>query len=252
MLWNCLQPCHWTDNRPDSFHAQQINHHLHLLISNVWFRLYVNSKGDPLTPHWPQTPRLGKTATLQPAGSHWPLTPTPPFKYSDAFHTIWPASLLYTPVLTTRSHFQAASLIVIELSLTVVKAKTTAVSKRSLSRERGGEDRRGRRRRRKEWKRKTGITALYCPAPNPPSASHKNMWHLSVAHPTLPVTPTHSGLHKLTHNMETHTFTWVLGAGCLADSMKSALLWGFQALVFYSPASPSSSLSSFRHGSALL
>lgn len=113
----------------------------------------------------------------------------------------------------------------------------------------GGEGRNG----------KTGITALHCPAANPSSISHKKTFDTSQClSPTLPVTPTHSGLHKL-NTTRRNTFTRLqiqsvssLCPLCFSDSMKSALHRRLGALFCYSPAFPSSPLSSILHGSALL
>lgn len=91
---------------------------------------------------------------------------------------------------------------------------------------------------------KTGITALHCPAANPSSTSHKNIWHLPVSRhqhfQLLPHTQGCTRKKKTKQNVQTHkhahTF-WKRGAFaqiadwkvfprsvllCFSDSMKSA------------------------------
>lgn len=106
---------------------------------------------------------------------------------------------------------------------------------------------------------KTGITAPHCPAVNPSSTPHKKTFDtFQWLSPTLPVTPTHSGLHKRTQHgspqSQAHrcnVFPRSVHPAC-QTAWNPPSIGGWGALVCYTPASPSSSLSSILHGSTLL
>lgn len=107
---------------------------------------------------------------------------------------------------------------------------------------------------------KTGITAPHCPVANPSSTPHKKKTFdtFQWLSPTLPVTPTHSGLHKLTQHgspqLPAHRFNVFPRSVRLACQIawNPPFIGGRGALVCYTSASPSSSLSSILHGSTLL
>lgn len=132
------------------------------------------------------------------------------------------------------------------------KKNNNSREERNLTRQWGREDG---RRRWKEWKHKTGITALNCLLLILPPLHTKTFDAFQCLNPTLPVTPTHSGLYKLTQHGSTHSQAHSVSSLCplcLSDSMKSALRRRWGALVCFTPASPSYLLSSILHVSALL